>query len=299
MSKSRIVLFTASVVLLSTAVVVVFNLDVIIRLSNAYKAGTLSEQRIRYEIAAYNLTRWERVAPVQQRVSPKDGMVQLYVPEGEFQMGKPGEPDENSPDHIVYLDAFWIDRVEVSNAMYAACVDDGGCVEPVLSENPYYGRWAYRDLPVILVSWYQAVMYCEWAGRRLPTEAEWEKAARGTDGRYYPWGNDAPTPRLANYAGSLIGEPVSVYRYPAGASPYGALNMAGNVREWLADWYSKTYYSETAYSNPTGPETGIERSMRSGAYDADVNEIYTTTRYRHEPQSAGLSRGFRCAQSGK
>ena len=299
MSKSRklILIFLVIDLLLVVAAIVTFNFDVFIRLNNAYQAGTLSEQKIRYEIAAYNLNSWTRVTPIKKQISPMDGMVQVYVPEGEFMMGKPGNPDFDSPNHRVYLDAFWIDRVEVSNALYEQCVQAGGCTEPVLSENIYYGKWVYRDLPIVYVNWYQAAAYCEWAGRRLPTEAEWEKAARGTDTRLYPWGDEDPTPRQANYAASLMGEPISVYRYPSGASPYGALNMAGNVREWLADWFDKSYYLETTYNNPTGPETGIERSTRSGAYDADANEIFTTSRYKHEPQSAGLSRGFRCAES--
>ncbi|MBK6791162.1 MAG: SUMF1/EgtB/PvdO family nonheme iron enzyme [Anaerolineales bacterium] len=297
-SKTFILSFVTIGFLFITAAVV-FNFDVVIRLNNAYKAGTLSEQKIRYEIAAYNLNSWKRITPIKKQVSPADGMVQVYVPEGEFEMGKPGTPDGNSPEHMVYLNAFWIDRVEVSNGMYSKCVAAGTCDLPITSENPYYGQWVYRDLPVVYVSWYAATTYCEWAGRRLPTEAEWEKAARGTDTRSYPWGNQLPNPRLANFTGSLVGEPVSVYRYPSGASPYGALNMAGNVREWIADWFSLTYYVETPYENPTGPENGIERSMRSGAYDADANEIYAVSRYKHEPQSAGLSRGFRCAESAK
>lgn len=298
MSKIRTVIFAfLFFIVLLAAMVVPFNFDVLIRLNNALKAGQISEQKIRYEIAAYNLNYRQRITPIKEKTSPVDGMPQVFVPEGEFEMGKPGEPDFDSPEHLVYLDAFWIDKVEVSNAMYEACVEAGACAQPFLEENPYYGRWIYRDLPVVYVSWFQAVAYCTWAGRRLPTEAEWEKAARGTDSRIYPWGDETPTPRLANYAEALIGEPVSVYRYPGGASPYGALNMAGNVREWLADWFDKNYYLVTPYENPTGPEAGIERSMRSGAYDADANEIYSTSRYKHEPQSAGLSRGFRCAES--
>ncbi|NJN80035.1 MAG: formylglycine-generating enzyme family protein [Anaerolineales bacterium] len=224
-------------------------------------------------------------------------MVQLFVPAGNFSMGKEGEPDKDSPLHTVYLDAYWIDQTEITNSMYQTCVNAGGCTLPVISANPYYGNWIYRDHPVVYVNWYQANEYCTWADRKLPTEAEWEKAARGIEKQKYPWGNNPPNPRLANYVESLIGEPVSVYRYPLGASPYGALNMVGNVREWVADWYSETYYQETTLNNPTGPETGIERSMRSGAYDADANEIFATSRYKHEPQSAGLSRGFRCAES--
>ena len=301
MSKARklIPYFIVFDILVLIAVIVALNFDVVLRLNNAYKAGTLTEQKIRYEIAAYDLNDWRRVEPIDQKTSPHDGMVQVYVPEGEFIMGKPGEPDFDSPEHLVYVNSFWIDRVEISNQLYAACVEAGGCSQPFIDENPFYGRWVYRNLPVTFVNWYQATEYCEWAGRRLPTEAEWEKAARGTDQRPYPWGEADATPRLANYAESLIGEPISVYRYPSGASPYGALNMVGNVREWLADWFDASYYLNMPYNNPTGPETGIERSMRSGAYDADANEIYTTSRYKHEPQSAGLSRGFRCAETAK
>ena len=301
MSKARklIPFFILFDILVLVVVIIALNFDVVIRLNNAYKTGTLTEQKIRYEIAAYNLTSSTRVRPIAKKTSPTDGMEQVFVPEGEFMMGKPGTPDFDSPEHLVYVDAFWIDRVEVTNHMYAACVDAGACSPPFTEENPYYGKWVYRNLPVTFVNWYQATEYCAWAGRRLPTEAEWEKAARGTDQREYPWGEADATPRLANYAESLIGEPVSVYRYPSGASPFGALNMVGNVREWLADWFDKSYYLSSPSNNPTGPETGIERSMRSGAYDAEANEIYTTSRYKHEPQSAGLSRGFRCAESEK
>lgn len=301
MSKARklIPFFILFDILVLVVVIIALHFDVVIRLNNAYKAGTLTEQKIRYEIAAYNLTSWTRVQPIAKKTSLTDGMEQVFVPEGEFMMGKPGTPDFDSPEHLVYVDAFWIDRVEVTNQKYAACVDAGACSPPFTEENPFYGKWVYRNLPVTFVNWYQATEYCAWAGRRLPTEAEWEKAARGTDQREYPWGKADATPRLANYAESLIGEPVSVYRYPSGASPYGALNMVGNVREWLADWFDKSYYLSSSSNNPTGPETGIERSMRSGAYDAEANEIYTTSRYKHEPQSAGLSRGFRCAESEK
>ncbi len=277
--------------------IVILNLDVVIRAYRHIQNNTFSLERLRYDLASFNIGKKSAVQPVDSKKSTSDGMIQLLVPAGEFLMGKEGEPDEDSPIHTVYLDSFWIDQTEISNVMYETCVNAGGCSLPVTSANHFYGNWIYRDYPVVYVNWFQANEYCAWAGRRLPTEAEFEKAARGTGKNKYPWGNEAPNPRLANYAGSLIGEPVSVYRYPLGASPYGALNMVGNVREWIADWYSITYYQETSLNNPTGPETGIERSMRSGAYDADANEIFTTTRYKHEPQSAGASRGFRCAES--
>jgi len=276
----------------------IWNLDVLIRFYNSLQNGTLTMEKIRLDLASFNIGRRSSVIPFDIKTSELDGMTQAYVPEGEFLMGK-GEvrKNDNSPQHLVYLDAFWMDKYEVSNSMYLKCLQAGACSEMV-SDNTTYQNWIYRDHPVTYVTWEQANAYCQWAGRRLPTEAEWEKAARGTDGRKYPWGNEAANARLANFDGSMIQEAVSVYRYPLGASPYGVLNMSGNAREWIADWYGEDYYLITPYANPTGPETGTERSLRSGSYNEDKNEIAITSRYRHEPQSAGLSRGFRCAEDG-
>lgn len=274
----------------------IWNADVLIRFNNAYQNGTLTMEKIRLDIASFNLGRRSPIAPVDIKTSALDGMEQVYVPEGDFWMGK-GEVRKNadSPMHSIHLDAFWMDKYEVSNAMYLKCMQAGACTDMV-SDNITYQNWIYRDHPVTYVAWEQAGLYCQWAGKRLPTEAEWEKAARGTDGRQYPWGDDWPNPRLANFEESLINEAVSVYRYPLGASPYGALNMAGNVREWVADWYGEDYYLVMPYANPTGPEIGFERSLRGGSYSEDKSEITVINRMRHEPQSAGLSRGFRCAQ---
>ena len=295
--NSKLYLFSTIAVILFLAIISILNLDIFFRFYNAYQNRTLTMEKIRLDIAAFDWGRRSSVIPVDIKTSEPDGMTQMYIPEGEFFMGK-GEvrKNDNSPQHIVYLDAFWMDKYEVSNAMYLKCMQDGACSEMV-SDNTTYNNWIYRNHPITYVTWEQANVYCQWAGRRLPTEAEWEKAARGTDGRKYPWGNEAPNARLANFDGSMIHEAVSVYRYPLGASPYGVLNMSGNVREWIADWYGEDYYLTTPYTNPTGPETGTERSLRSGSYNEDKNEITITSRYRHEPQSAGLSRGFRCAES--
>jgi len=275
-----------------------WNLDVLIRFHNAYQNGTLTMEKIRLDIASFNIGWRSSVTPVDVKTSALDGMMQVYVPEGEFLMGKGNvRKNDNSPQQLVYLDAFWMDKYEVSNSMYLKCLQAGECSEMV-SDNTTYQNWVYRDHPITYVTWEQANAYCLWVGRRLPTEAEWEKAARGTDGRKYPWGNEAPNARLANFDGSMIHEAVSVYRYPLGASPYGVLNMSGNAREWIADWYANDYYLVMPYANPTGPETGTERSLRSGSYNEDKIEIAITNRYRHEPQSAGLSRGFRCAEDG-
>ena len=283
---------------LAVAGISIWNLDVLIRFYHAYQNGMLTMEKIRLDIAAFDIGQRSLVIPVDTKTSAQDGMVQVYVPEGEFLMGK-GEVRKyaDSPQHIVYLDAYWMDKYEVSNAMYLKCMKAGICTDMV-SDNTTYQNWIYRDHPVTYITWEQAGLYCQWAGRRLPTEAEWEKAARGTDGRAYPWGDEAPNARLANFDGTKIHEAVSIYRYPLGASPYGALNMSGNVREWIADWYAEDYYLVTPYANPPGAETGFERSLRSGSYNEDKIEIAVTNRLRHEPQSAGLSRGFRCAENG-
>jgi formylglycine-generating enzyme required for sulfatase activity len=166
----------------------------------------------------------------------KDGMTLLYVPAGEFTMGSETS-DNEKPIHTVNLDAFWIDKTEVTNAMYATCVDAGVCNPPSntisYTRKSYYGDSEFAEYPVIYVDWNMAKTYCGWAGRRLPTEAEWEKAGRGTGGNIYPWGNDAPNNSLLNY-NSEVGDTTEVGAYPDGASVYSALDMAGNVWEWVS-----------------------------------------------------------------
>lgn len=294
----KIIIAVGIFLLISITGVSIWNLDVLIRFYNASQNGTLTMEKVRLDFASFNIGKKSTVMPVDIKISTVDGMEQVYVPKGNFLMGK-GEIRKNadSPQHFVRLDAFWMDKYEVSNAMYLKCMEAGGCTE-LASDNLNYKNWIYRDHPVTYVTWEQAKAYCEWAGRRLPTEAEWEKAARGTDERPYPWGAESPNARLANFSGSMIHEAVSIYRYPLGASPYGALNMSGNVREWVADWYGEDYYLVTPFVNPRGPQTGTEHSLRSGSYNEDKNEIAVTARYRHEPGSAGLSRGFRCAEDG-
>lgn len=226
-------------------------------------------------------------------VSEKDGMVLLYVPEGEFTMGSnDGETDEK-PLHTVRLDAFWIDKTEVTNAMYALCVKAGAC------QPPFFGlpNSSYDNYPVVYVSWNDATDYCGWAGRRLLTEAEWEKAARGTDGRKYPWGNDAAKPsmnllNLTNGRGTT-----EVGRYPSGASPYGALDMAANVSEWVADWYADDYYKNSPAENPLGPTSGQFKVLRGGAWGRDAYHVRAAVRGWSGPSDLSGWDGFRCAFS--
>jgi formylglycine-generating enzyme required for sulfatase activity/serine/threonine protein kinase len=236
----------------------------------------------------------------QTWTSPKDGMKLMCVPQGAFSMGSDnGEPDEE-PIHTVTLDAFWIDETEVTNAMYRKCVEAGTCRPPVSKQ--YFGDSNYDQHPIIYVTWDDAVDYCTWVERKLPTEAQWEKAARGVDGRTYPWGEQAPTCDLANKNG-CVGVTSPVGSYPAGASPYGALDMAGNVWEWVADWYGSTYYySQSEWYNPMGPSKGdfgilSARVLRGCCFGCFSQVMYSSNRVRHVPSDLSGEVGFRCSRS--
>jgi len=216
----------------------------------------------------------------------------VYVPAGEFIMGSDeGESDEQ-PVHTVHLDAFYIDETEVTNAQYRACVEAGACDAP--SDTTYYDNADYAQHPVVFVSWNDADVYCKWADKRLPTEAEWEKAARGTDGRMYPWGEGLDCDH-AQYS-ECDGQAVPVGSKPKGASPYGALDMAGNVWEWVADWYDESYYSHSPSHNPQGPDLGEYRVLRGGSWDNVPYNVQSAPRDRRSPDSWVDGRGFRCAR---
>ena len=246
-------------------------------------------------------------APIQIRTTTReiDGMEMVYVPAGEFEMGGSDADawDDEKPVHTVDLDAYWIDKYEVSNAQYALCVADGDCTKPEFTSSftrsSYYGNPEYDNYPVIYVSWHQAQAYCQWAGGDLPTEAQWEKAARGTDGRTYPWGNESPTCQLANYDSGnnnyCVGDTSPVTNYEKGASPYKALNMAGNVWEWVGDRYASDYYSNSPAENPTGSTSGSFRVIRGGSWYNLNWGIRAAIRSDDDPTSTLSYIGFRCA----
>jgi formylglycine-generating enzyme required for sulfatase activity len=254
------------------------------------------------------------------------------VPAGTFRMGSPvgvGDTDEH-PQHEVTLSAYCIDRTEVTVKAYADCVRAGGCTAAPLTvqwsgvsaeDVQRYNRICNRDdrpgHPINCVDWTQATAYCTWAGKRLPTEAEWEYAARGTDGRAYPWGNEAPSATRLNACGSecvamtkreLNKDWAKMYdasdgwettapvgSFPEGVSPFGVLDMAGNVWEWTADWYGA--YSAAAATNPRGAQSGTFRALRGGAWDYNVaGHVRAAYRHRFDASNRDSHVGFRCAR---
>jgi formylglycine-generating enzyme required for sulfatase activity len=262
---------------------------------------------------------------------PADGMMMVYIPAGDFEMGSnEGEVayvlelcnqyfgdclrewfDIEQPQHTVAVDGYWIDQTEVTNEQYRQCVEAGECAAPGESLShtrlAYYGDSAYGDYPVISVSWYHATAYCEWAGARLPTEAEWEYAARGHEGWRYPWGDTFDRTRLSYCdANCTLGwadgagddgfeETAPVGSYPGGVSWCGVWDLAGNVYEWVVDWYGEEYYGISPPQNPTGPTSGEYRIVRGGSWGD--GPVYTRSAFRdlYNPDFATTILGFRCA----
>lgn len=241
-----------------------------------------------------------------------EGMV--LVPQGTFIMGSDHHGDDEAPEHEVFLDAYYIDLHEVNASEFAEFLNEVNNVEGYYLDNKYGtlffdGRFHARDglefYPINSVKWSGAKAYCKWKGKRLPTEAEWEKAARGTDGRVFPWGNDAPTPEISRYFQKWTQETrhqvmVPVDSMPAGKSPYGLYHMAGNVKEWVDDWFDREYYrNKSSTTNPPGQIGGEFKVLKGGSWRDLRGLIYSSFRNNGYPDTRLDDYGFRCAQSAK
>lgn len=232
----------------------------------------------------------------------------VYVPAGSFYMGSDQDADplaeeDEVPLHNVLLPGFFIYRNEVSNGLYKQCVAAGVCSNPeIFDEGPstHYDDPAYAEYPVVGVNWDQANAFCSWANSRLPTEAEWEKAARGELGNLYPWGDDSPSCSLSNMAGCITDPPDTdeIGQYPGGDSFYEAGDMSGNVWEWTSDNYLPDYYSQSPDVNPLGPESGDLRVVRGGSYDSNPEDLRAAARMGLDPNEAYNNVGFRCVPLG-
>ena len=282
----------------------------------------------------------------KQNIEQPDLTDMVLIPAGEFLMGSPEgeEAFDEHPQHTVYLDAYYIDKYEVTNVQFKAFVEATGYVTDAerkgygevwnTKERPSMRRYNFADVnwrrphawvdnealpnrphpkawenyniedkmgyPVVQVSWNDAQAYATWAGKRLPTEAEWEKAARGTDGRKWPWGNefDLDIDGVAIHANIGSDGPLPVGCFPSGSSPYGAYNLAENVQEWVADWYASDYYACSSQNNPKGPETGKFRVVRGGSWkELKSYQVLITNRAYQVPDYSSNFVGFRCAWS--
>lgn len=261
----------------------------------------------------------------------RDGAPMVLIPEGPFLRGSPpgqGDPDEQ-PQRMIHLDAFYLDRYEITNRHYQAFLKATNHRAPEHCCDPSYNLWTSREIatelldhPVVNVDWFDADAYCRWAGKRLPTEAEWEKAARGTEARLYPWGSQWDPTRangVAYWAGrdfatadeakiwwgeagaellkkgvqGILTLPVTALE--AGATPTGLMHLAGNVWEWVADWYDPQYYAASPDQNPKGPEAGEYKVLRGGSWLNHRHLLRTTARDASRPTMRNHGTGFRCA----
>ena len=256
---------------------------------------TLQLSSSRIEISKLSIKTIDGRSPFERRrsraavSSDSTGQMEVQIPAGHFLMGD--TRDKDAPVHKVYLDAYWVDTREVTNAQYREFVTSTGHAAP-----RYWGEVKYNgpNQPVVGVSWNDANAYCSWKGKRLPTEAEWERAARGVQSRLYPWGDRFDVTRT-NTRETRNRRPLPVGTFPEGATSEGLLDMSGNVWEWCWDWFDAGYYRVSPLSNPAGPEAGKKRVIRGGGWSAP--HIHMARRRGEKPDKTYPSLGFRCARS--
>jgi sulfatase modifying factor 1 len=229
---------------------------------------------------------------------------EILFPSGEFVMGSPeglGQADEH-PAHKVYLDSFYIDRNEVTGKDFEAYL------EANLKQHPTITGWWDRkvrpdmsDKPVIGLRWERCLNYCQWRGKRLPTEAEWERAAKGLTNRIHPWGNEPATQKMANFGRCCFIMKGEILQktgyYEDGKTPEGVYDMGGNIAEWVHDWYDKNYYESSPYKNPKGPDKGKYHTIRGGAWNSVSDYMRSSNRYGHDDAKDFYGIGCRCARS--
>ncbi len=232
----------------------------------------------------------------------KDPVEMVNIPAGPFIRGSTdtqGREDER-PRKKIYLNSYAMDKYEVSNSQYQKFVEETLHKRPfnVYGDGDVFKVSGIKNRPVVQVTWHDAVDYCFWAGKRLPTEAEWEKAARGNDGRMYPWGDSQGDGNLANFDGEWRGKEtlMDVMTQPKGRSPYGLHHMAGNVREWVEDWYAPDYYTVSTDRNPRGPDTGILKVIRGGSWRSFLPDLRVASRGKGGFALKTHGIGFRCAR---
>jgi formylglycine-generating enzyme required for sulfatase activity len=251
-------------------------------------------------------------ADLSKTLTGKDGAPMVLIPAGEFLMGtslsnRDGGRDEY-PERRIFLDSFYIDAYEVTNGRYLEFIKATGHRVPEHPRDKKLTLWngatvpdVFKAHPVVNVDWYDAAAYCAWVGRRLPTEAEWERVARGTTGRRFPWGDTEPTRTLANYLNQWRDgaglEPVG--SHPQGASPEGVQDLQGNVWEWVADWYDARYYEKGPSRNPTGPAEGARKMIRGSGWESEAPLLRSAHRLSSDPTNRNHSLGFRCAMEVK
>lgn len=235
--------------------------------------------------------------PVERDPSPM-----IKIPSGAFIMGSgdtTGRPDER-PRQKIFLDGFMIDKFEVTNAQYLAFIAATGHKEPfnVYGEGSLFNMKGIETRPVVQVTWHDAADYCQWVGKRLPTESEWEKSARGTDARVYPWGDEPPSSTRANFDREWVGGDtlMPVGSYPNGVSPYGVNDLSGNAREWVQDWYEEDYYRYIPDRNPKGPISGLLKVIRGGSWHSFEPDLRTAARGKGGFALKTHGTGFRCAR---
>jgi formylglycine-generating enzyme required for sulfatase activity len=264
----------------------------------ANKLGLDDEQQALYQQMHAKLQQRHTQSHEQLATAQDQNWSMSLVPAGEFTMGSTTGDADEQPVHKIYVDAFFMDKHQLSVAQYARFLEATHHDAP--PEWSLMNRPQNQSRPVANVDWVDAAVYCKWAGKRMPTEAEWEKAARGTDSRTYPWGNQPPTGLHANsgkevWSSHAVLTPVGMLE--EGKSPYGIYDMAGNVWEWVSDWYDQDYYKTSPSQNPAGPSIGTHKVVRGGSWGSNANGLRSSERETHLTSFRGLGTGFRCAKT--